>query len=452
MIENDVTLGKPHKVYTASYATITGTSAVEGMIACDSTNHKLGLRTNTNWDWMAMLATANVFTGTQYFTGIAPLIFLRDTEVGHKDFYIQIDASVATFYRSDMADVSMATFDLSTGAFAIGGHTVGGTDGGKTTLAVTSGKTLTLTSTDSYNLTIPASGTPALLATANVFTTNQFIISGDNKDTGPILNLAGSAANQVESGRIRFTEVTTATSYQGGFVHYNGSTNSFHLGVHPTNDVLTASDINSISIARANGFVGIGTVSPLNNLHLSASNPVFIIGATAGDANNRLWDFSTNAGAGWSYLYGGVLNDAVSSRTIWLDVRRTDQTINYVGFPGGTIVINEDGVATNDFRVESDTEAYMIYLDANGDTDGAWYMGGTTNGIKVIKGGNMSFLGTAGFYPRRIRQDDIPASGTSSSQIDVGEMLFWCDSNDSDHTYLVFYDPTHGILKINMEA
>lgn len=28
MIENDVTLGKPHKVYTASYATITGTSAV----------------------------------------------------------------------------------------------------------------------------------------------------------------------------------------------------------------------------------------------------------------------------------------------------------------------------------------------------------------------------------------------------------------------------------------
>ena len=55
MIENDIQQGKPHKVYTASYATITGTSAVEGMIACDSTNHALGLRTNTTWEWLMKL-------------------------------------------------------------------------------------------------------------------------------------------------------------------------------------------------------------------------------------------------------------------------------------------------------------------------------------------------------------------------------------------------------------
>jgi hypothetical protein len=42
-------------------------------------------------------------------------------------------------------------------------------------LAITAGKTLTLTSTDDYNLTIPASGTVALLGTANVFTAAQTI-------------------------------------------------------------------------------------------------------------------------------------------------------------------------------------------------------------------------------------------------------------------------------------
>jgi hypothetical protein len=37
----------------------------------------------------------------------------------------------------------------------------------------------------------------------------------------------------------------------------------------------------------------------------------------------------------------------------------------------------------------------MLFLDANGDTDGALYLGGTTNGIKVNKGGELTLLGTA---------------------------------------------------------
>lgn len=61
----------------------------------------------------------------------------------------------------------------------------------------------------------------------------------------------------------------------------------------------------------------------------------------------------------------------------------------------GNIVFNEGGDASTDFRVESDTEANMLYLDANGDTDGALYLGGTTNGIKINKGGVLTFLGTA---------------------------------------------------------
>jgi hypothetical protein len=50
------------------------------------------------------------------------------------------------------------------------GYLLSGTTGGKTDLAVTSGKTLTLTATGNYNLTIPATGTAALLNQANSFT------------------------------------------------------------------------------------------------------------------------------------------------------------------------------------------------------------------------------------------------------------------------------------------
>ena len=64
---------------------------------------------------------------------------------------------------------------------------------------------------------------------------------------------------------------------------------------------------------------------------------------------------------------------------------------------------------------------------------------------------DLLFSGTAGFYPRRIRQDDPPASGTGSTQIDVGEVIFWCDSNDSNKVWLVYNDATKGIVKIALE-
>ena len=50
------------------------------------------------------------------------------------------------------------------------GYLLDGTSGGKTVFAVTSGKTLTLTATDNYNLTVPASGPAAMLNQANSFT------------------------------------------------------------------------------------------------------------------------------------------------------------------------------------------------------------------------------------------------------------------------------------------
>lgn len=68
-----------------------------------------------------------------------------------------------------------------------------------------------------------------------------------------------NSANQFESGRLRFSEFTN--TFQGAFLHYDGSTNIFNIGVHNVNDSNTSNDYNSISIRRDNGNVGIGTTS-----------------------------------------------------------------------------------------------------------------------------------------------------------------------------------------------
>lgn len=72
------------------------------------------------------------------------------------------------------------------------------------------------------------------------------------------------------------------------------------------------------------------------------------------------------------------------------------------------VVFNEDGTGTRDFRIESDTESNMLFLDADGDTDGALYLGGSTNGIKINKGGEFTMLGTATVF------DDLNFDPTSS--------------------------------------
>ena len=78
--------------------------------------------------------------------------------------------------------------------------------------------------------------------------------------SGASIFLRSSATNESESSRIRFAETTT--TFQGGFIHYDGSSNLLNIGVHPTGDETIANDINAISIARADGNVGIGTDSP----------------------------------------------------------------------------------------------------------------------------------------------------------------------------------------------
>jgi len=87
--------------------------------------------------------------------------------------------------------------------------------------------------------------------------------------TGTILSLAGTTADQVEGGRIRFQE--TLTDFQGAYSHYNAFTNTLHFGAHNNADQLTASDINAISILGSNGYVGINNTNPQDQLDVTGN-------------------------------------------------------------------------------------------------------------------------------------------------------------------------------------
>jgi hypothetical protein len=122
----------------------------------------------------------------------------------------------------------------------------------------------------------------------------------DNKDTGPILNLAGNATEQVEGGRVRFTE--TNVTYQGAYLHYNASNNTFYIGVHNTDSTVTADDTNVINILRSDGTVNITKNTTFSERVLGDS---FAVSSTITDVvNNAPWYGIgyTNVVAGTGYF------------------------------------------------------------------------------------------------------------------------------------------------------
>jgi len=100
------------------------------------------------------------------------------------------------------------------------------------------------------------------------------------QSSSPEITIGGSAINQFESGRIRFTEQRNATAgLQGGYIHYDGSANKLHIGMHNTTDTTVSNDANAITILRTNQNVGIGTDSPDAKLQVRIGG----IGSNAND-------------------------------------------------------------------------------------------------------------------------------------------------------------------------
>lgn len=113
------------------------------------------------------------------------------------------------------------------------------------------------------------------------------------------------------------------------------------LVIKPVTDATTAIQIadkdgNVIgNFDTTNNRFGVGTASPLAELHVSSDVPNIAIGETGVTADNGIWDFTANA----EIFYGRVVSDAYDSAANWIQVDRTGVTVDSVSFPNGNVVI-----------------------------------------------------------------------------------------------------------------
>jgi len=210
------------------------------------------------------------------------------------------------------------------------GFLLDGTTDGKTVFAVTASKTLTLTATDSYNLTVPATGTAALLATANAFTAIQSILSTTalqlkvGYDTTHYFTANVSAAGvttfatlPIDAGvvftpAVTFTAAPILSTMTAGWLPYMGTSKEIVGSANATLD------------ASGNAFladkVGIGRAALLKlDAYGTASSP-----ATTGTTPNGLTSFLTSNGN--SLYVGGYVE---SPYGMWLQVSNWGNLSDY---------------------------------------------------------------------------------------------------------------------------
>ena len=120
--------------------------------------------------------------------------------------------------------------------------------------------TITAETNGSERVRVDSSGKVGIGTTSPI---NTLHINGD----GTLRISPSAGANQFESGRTRFTENTS--DFQGAYIHYDGSSNIFHIGTHAANDSVAGNDLNAISIPRGSANVGIGVTDPDQTLEVA---------------------------------------------------------------------------------------------------------------------------------------------------------------------------------------
>jgi len=136
--------------------------------------------------------------------------------------------------------------------------------------AITSGSSITIDGTantinSTGNLGLQTAGGNVGIGTSAPVNPLHIVSGVDDPLAGPVMRLESTGSNPVESGRIRFSE--GAFSGVGGYVHYDGSANQFHIGTNSVN-ADPVNDVDAITIARGATNVGIGT-APVSGVTLN---------------------------------------------------------------------------------------------------------------------------------------------------------------------------------------
>jgi hypothetical protein len=250
-------------------------------------------------------------------------------------------------------------------------------------------------------------------------------------------------------------------------IHVNRSTGDITLPEFTSGSMLYIDSSNVLQEDNSKLFwdatnkrLGLGTTSPEVEVELhepAARNPTIMIkgsvytpffvgrksagtkavpAATAADATLFGLGGSGHTGSGW---------EANSKAQIKFQASETWSVGNegtYISFhttDDGTTTLDERVRIIHDGSVGINETSPQARLDVNG---ASRFGDSTTNYLGVGTNGDVSFTGTAGFYPVRIAQSVQPTP-------DTGELIVWRDTDDGK-VYLVYNDTDSGVKQVEM--
>lgn len=170
--------------------------------------------------------------------------------------------------------------------------------------------------------------------------------------------------------------ITLGESYEVAIAIYDGGSSKWLIWKGAGGSAITGSG----AAGQIPYFSGLTAVTSDDDLTFSTTAGL-IINDTGGTAVDTRIETDSNA-----YMF---FVDA-SGNSLGIGTAAGGEIAAFTSAAG--TILNEGGAAAMDLRVESDTEANMVFLDSSAD---ALYLGGSTNGVKILKGGEFSLIGTA---------------------------------------------------------
>jgi len=243
-----------------------------------------------------------------------------------------------------------------------------------------SGSTLTFTTPPVANTTFfgviygdmqatgtPSDGTvlPASIASSGNFSFPEVTVTGD-------VNIADSIIHSGDSDtKIRFPSNDAFRVQIGGAqrLDFDGSTTVFNDDAGNVDFRIEGDNDASLFFADAStDRIGIGTTSPSSKLHIDGGNVTnsFEIDGTGG---HELYSYHDSDGVGWATGPGGSYGELLYLDESGSTVRLYSGGTERFRVSGSEVVVNEPG-ASVDFRVEGDTDANLLFVDASTDRVG----------------------------------------------------------------------------------
>jgi hypothetical protein len=242
---------------------------------------------------------------------------------------------------------------------------------------------------------------------------NVTIPPGDTKAV--YLDGAGSGAAVVDAFaslnvvdlKVEDDLTVTDDASVGGDLLVSGEVQTANIGFTDGDNAMTIADGGAVTFPQASVFTSGFSASAGVTITNADNTDQLVLKSTDADANvgpvlrlNRdsgspadsdllgsiIWQGDNDAGeateVGQMFVQFDDVSNGSEDGSIYLKTRTAGSLISRIGMFSSTTVINEDG-ADIDFRVESDTNANMLVVDAGNNRVGIGAVGGSGNGLAV---------------------------------------------------------------------